>query len=51
MRELIEHEGLMEYEENYTPSYFEHYFRYLYRIIKFIDESDLIEEKDRYKYT
>lgn len=29
----------------------DHYFRYLYRILKYVDESDLITEDERYGYT
>ena len=29
---------------------FDHYFRHLYRIIKYIDSTDLIEESERYDY-
>lgn len=41
--------------ENYNKyrkliSRFDHYFRHLYRIFKYIDESDLIDEKERYDY-
>lgn len=41
--------------ENYNKyrkliSRFDHYFRHLYRIFKYIDESDLIDEKERYEY-
>lgn len=28
----------------------DHYFRYLYRILKFIDETDLIDEEQKYRY-
>lgn len=30
---------------------FDHYFRHLYRIFKYIDESPLIKDQDRYNYT
>ena len=41
--------------ENYNSngwliSRFDHYFRHLYRIFKYIDETDLIDEKERYDY-
>ena len=32
-------------------SIFDNYFRHLYRIFKYIDQSPLIEKKDRYEYT
>ena len=41
--------------ENYNEyrwliSRFDHYFRHLYHIFKYIDETDLIDEKERYDY-
>ncbi len=41
--------------ENYNEyrwliSRFDHYFRHLYHIFKYINESDLIEDKERYEY-
>lgn len=41
--------------ENYNSngwliSRFDHYFRHLYRIFKYIDKTDLIDEKERYDY-
>lgn len=41
--------------ENYNKyreliSRFDHYFRHLYRIFKYIDKTDLIDEKERYDY-
>ncbi|MDE6023632.1 MAG: putative phage abortive infection protein, partial [Muribaculaceae bacterium] len=50
MRGLLEAKGIKEYEESFTPTYFDHYFTHLYRIIKFVEESDLIEDGDRYDY-
>ena len=50
MRGLIAAEGIIEYENNNTPTYYDHYFRHLYRIFKYIDESDLINNEDRYEY-
>lgn len=50
MRELLENVGLRGYEGNNTPTYFDHYFRHLYRIFKFIEESELIVDDDRQDY-
>ena len=36
--------------DSFTPSYFDHYFRLMYRILKFVDNTKLIEDKDKYKY-
>lgn len=43
--------GLESYDNCYTPSYFDHYFRHLYTIIKFIDKSDFLKFEEKYKYT
>ena len=53
MRQMIRSIGNTHYDYTFTASYFDHYFRHLYRIIKFIDETDLLpNDKDiRYKYT
>ena len=50
MRNLMWAQGFREYEESYTPSYFDHYFRHLYRIFKFVAESPLIRDDQRYGY-
>lgn len=51
MKLMLENEGFKEYEENMSPTYFDHYFRHLYRIFKFIADSPLIsDEKDKYEY-
>jgi hypothetical protein len=50
IKEIVNHEieNYNEYRE--LISRFDHYFRHLYRIFKYIDESDLIDEKERYEY-
>lgn len=51
MRSILTQNGLVGYEDNYMPTYFDHYFRHLYRIFKFVVESPLIDrEEDRYEY-
>lgn len=51
MRSILTKRGLNGYENNYTPTCFDHYFRHLYRIFKFVAESPLIDkEEDRYEY-
>lgn len=50
MRGLLSKDGMDGYESNFTPSYFDHYFRHLYRIFKFVASSDLINDDDRYEY-
>lgn len=50
MRGLLSVDGIKGYENNFTPTYFDHYFRHLYRIFKFVANSDLINDEDRYEY-
>lgn len=50
LRESIAESGLTSYEE-VVNGVFDHYFRYLYRILKFIDETELIDENQKYRYS
>lgn len=49
LEEIIKKEGILGFE---TAMYgmLDNYFRYLYRVLKYIDESTLIEKKEKYKY-
>lgn len=49
MRDAIADSGLTPYEIA-LKGILDHYFRYLYRILKFIDETDLIDEQQKYRY-
>lgn len=51
MRKLLAKKGMKGYMDSFTPSYFDHYFRLMYRILKFVDNTKLIEDKDKYNYT
>lgn len=51
MRMYLKYKGLEAYDKCHTPSYFDHYFRHLYTIIKFIDNSAFLSFTDKYKYT
>lgn len=56
LRECIEKEGLQGYASVEMPTYFDHYFRLLYRILKFVEKTDLIgkdndDDKEKYVYT
>lgn len=51
IRRYLSHKGLESYCDCYTPSYFDHYFRHLYTIIKFIHKSDFLDYDEKYKYT
>ena len=39
MRMLLKENGLQSYESYQIPTYFDHYFRNMYRIIKYVDQS------------
>lgn len=54
LRKCIEKDGLKGYESVEMPTYFDHYFRLLYRILKFVEKTDLIgknNDKEKYVYT
>lgn len=52
MRDIIQSLGYDGYMESFTPTYFDHYFRFLYRILKFIYTSPLVSSfEDEYEYT
>lgn len=41
--------GIKGYE-GFVQGYLDHYFRYLYRILRYIDDSKLIDEEQKYRY-
>lgn len=43
--------GIESYTESQSPPYFDHYFRHLYRTIKYIHETDFLTYNQKYKYT
>lgn len=52
MEDAIKAEGLAGYCKADVPTFFDHYFRYLYRILKFVHETPLITSfKNEYEYT
>lgn len=51
MRNLLVRKGMEGYMDSFTPSYFDHYFRLMYRILKFVDNTKLIAEAEKYGYT
>lgn len=51
LKSLIEDFGSEEYECQKIPSYFDHYFRHLYTIIKFVHNTDFLTWEEKYKYT
>lgn len=50
LRESIAESELTPYEFA-VNGVFDHYFRYLYRILKFIDETELIDDDQKYRYS
>ena len=50
MRNYLLQYGLEGYEKTDYPNMFDHYFRHLYRILKFVTTSQLIEDDERYDY-
>lgn len=55
MKFIISYFGIEGYEKSIELPIFDHYFRHLYQIIKFIDSSKFLDKsdeiKERYKYT
>lgn len=50
MKEVLKYHGRSGYLESKTPSFFDHYFRHLYRILRFIDNNDELTFEEKYKY-
>ena len=51
MRKILATNQWDGYTSSELPEYFDHYFRHIYRILKFIDQSPLLKEfEDRYQY-
>jgi hypothetical protein len=52
IKSIISQYGLQGYEKSEIPSIFDHYFRHLYRIIKYIDDpkKDYLTTELRYNY-
>lgn len=46
MRQLLRDRGLEGYEGSFSPTYLDHYFRCMYRIVKFVDETEVLADKD-----
>lgn len=47
---VLKEEGLQAFDDYYTTTAFDHYFRHLYTILKFIDQNDWLEKEGQYKY-
>lgn len=48
-RQYMNKEGLMAYDSTWVPTYYDHYFRHLYKIIQFVDSQGFVF-KEAYKY-
>lgn len=52
MRGLLKNRGFEEYYKSDTSKCFDHYFRFLYRILKYIQTSPLVTSfEEEYEYT
>ena len=52
MRDIIKSLGYDGYMESFSPTYFDHYFRFIYRILKFVKTSSLVTDfEEEYEYT
>lgn len=47
---LLSNSGYAIYSNISITTRFDHYFRHLYRIVKYVDSSDLISDDERYEY-
>lgn len=50
LRGVLEKKGIYAFDDYYTTTVFDHYFRHLYTILKFIDQNDWLEAEGQYKY-
>lgn len=48
-RWFLHYKGLKDYDTTLVPTYFDHYFRHLYKIIQFVDFQEM-EFDEKYKY-
>lgn len=47
---VIKRVGISHFDDYFTITMFDHYFRYLYTVLKFIPENDWLDEDKLYKY-
>lgn len=50
LKDLIKNEGYSAYEKDKEIIILDHYFRHLYRIFKYIEDSELFTEEEKYQY-
>lgn len=46
---MLHERGIQEYINSAFPTYFDHYFRCMYRIVKLVDETEVLADKDENK--
>lgn len=50
VKTLMQHQSVNRYTDLKELGYLDHYFRHLYRVFKYINDSDVIDDTDKYKY-
>lgn len=50
LREVIYRKGKSHFDDYYTTTVFDHYFRHIYTILKFITENDWLGKDSQYQY-
>lgn len=48
-RRFLYHNGLKNYDATLIPTYFDHYFRHLYKMVQYVDSQDF-EFDEKYRY-
>lgn len=49
-RGFLNYKGLDNYDATLIPSYFDHYFRHLYKIVQFVDSQMTLSFEEKYRY-
>lgn len=50
VKTLMQYQNVNQYTDLKKLGCLDHYFRHLYRVFKYINDSDVIDSKDKYKY-
>ncbi len=50
MCEVLRFKGRKAFDDYYTTTFLDYYFRHLYTILKFIQQNDWLGEQEQYKY-
>lgn len=51
VKTLMKHQDVQKYTDLKELGCLDHYFRHLYRVIKYIDDAKVIDDKKKYEYT